>query len=123
MILVVDDEKDVRTLVRRLAERAGYEVAEAVDAEQALSLLHHSDPRLELMLTDIVMPGMNGLALAAQAHLLRPNLPVIFMSGFASQYQDELTGSVCLRKPFRSTELLGAIEEVIGPPRHTGGAN
>jgi len=68
------------------------------------------------MLTDIVMPGMSGLALAAQAHILRPGLPVIFMSGFASQYQDELVGNVCLRKPFKTQELLTAIEDVIGPP-------
>jgi CheY-like chemotaxis protein len=122
VILVVDDEKEIRNLVRRFAERAGYEVTEAADADQALAVLHDAVPAPELLLTDIVMPGMSGLALAAQAHLLRPTLPVIFMSGFASQFQEELSGSVCLRKPFRAPELLAAIQDVIGPPHRAGGA-
>jgi two-component system cell cycle sensor histidine kinase/response regulator CckA len=116
VILVVDDEAGVRQLVRRLAERAGYPVVEASGGEEALALLHSAETQPSLMLTDIVMPGMSGLALAAQAHMLRPSLPVIFMSGFASQYQDELVGNVCLRKPFKSQELLTVIEDVIGPP-------
>lgn len=119
VILVVDDEQAVRELVRRLAERAGYRVKEAASAENALDILHGADPPLNLMLTDIVMPGMNGLALAAKAHVLRPEMPVIFMSGFANQFQDELVGTVCLRKPFKAVELLTAIEGVIGPPSRT----
>ncbi len=115
MILIVDDEEPVRTFVRHLAERAGYEVMEAAGGEQALVILHQFAPGPELLLTDIVMPGMSGLELAAQAHHLRPSMPVIFMSGFASEYEEELSGSVCLRKPFRSTELLTAIQDVIGP--------
>lgn len=117
MILVVDDEKIVRDVVRRLIERAGYEFREAGSGEEALKVLHDSTPAPQLMLTDIVMPGMSGLALAAQVHKLRPALPVIFMSGFASQYRDELSGTVCLTKPFKPVDLLMAIESVIGPPR------
>ena len=116
VILVVDDERAIRQLISRLAERAGYAVTEAANAQEALDLLHAGEPHLTLMLTDIVMPGMNGLLLAARAHVLRPSLPVIFMTGFASEYQDELSGTVCLRKPFKSAELLSAIEGVIGPP-------
>ena len=117
MILIVDDEPDIRTLVRTLAERAGYEVVGAANGEEALRILHQYVPGPELMLTDIVMPGMSGLELAAQAHHIQPSMPVIFMSGFASQYEEELSGSVCLRKPFRVPELLTAIQDVIGPPR------
>jgi CheY-like chemotaxis protein len=117
VILIVDDERDIRTLVRSLAERAGYEVVEAANGEEALRILHQYVPGPELMLTDIVMPGMSGLELAAHAHHLQPSMPVIFMSGFASQYEEELSGSVCLRKPFRVPELLAAIQDVIGPPR------
>jgi CheY-like chemotaxis protein len=107
----------VRVLVRKLLERAGYDVKDAADAEGALAILQNGIAA-RLMLTDIVMPGMNGLALAAQVHKLRPNLPVIFMSGFASRYQEELTGTVCLRKPFKPVELLAAVEGVIGLPGH-----
>jgi two-component system cell cycle sensor histidine kinase/response regulator CckA len=120
LILVVDDEKDVRQLVRILAERAGYRVTEAGSGEQALEILQQKLLEPQLLLTDIVMPGMSGLALAARAHQLRPSLPVLFMSGFANEYQEELSGSVCLRKPFKAPELLSAIQDVIGLPRVEG---
>lgn len=116
MILVVDDEREIRNLVRILVERAGYRVIEASNAEEALRVLRERLLEPKLMLTDIVMPGMNGLALAAHVHHIRPNLPVIFMTGFANEYQAELSGSVCLRKPFKAPELLTAIQDVIGPP-------
>lgn len=117
MILVVDDEKDVRNLVRLLAERAGYRVTEAPNAEEALRLIEERLLEPQLLLTDIVMPGINGLGLAARAHHMRPSLPVIFMTGFADEYQAQLSGSVCLRKPFKAAELITAIEDVIGRPR------
>ncbi len=117
MILVVDDEKDVRNLIRILAERAGYRVAEASTAKDALRLIEERLFEPQLLLTDIVMPGVNGLSLAARAHHMRPSLPVIFMTGFADEYQAELSGSVCLRKPFKAAELITAIEDVIGRPR------
>jgi CheY-like chemotaxis protein len=113
-ILVVDDEKEIRELVRTLLERAGYRVSEAASAEAALRILEERMLEPHLLLTDIVMPGMNGLALAAQAHHLRPSMPVIFMTGFANEYQAELCGSVCIRKPFKATELLAAIQDVVG---------
>ena len=111
VILIVDDEKPIRELVRSILSRAGHEVAVAEDAGQALQLLEEGAP--DLMLTDIVMPGMSGLALAAQAHHRRPGLRVMFMSGFASQYEEELSGSVCLSKPFTPSQLLAAVEDVL----------
>jgi two-component system cell cycle sensor histidine kinase/response regulator CckA len=119
VILVVDDEREIRNLVRILAERAGYRVLEAANADEALRILEERLLEPELMLTDIVMPGMSGLALAAHVHHIRPKLPVIFMSGFANEYQEELSGSVCLRKPFKALELVTAIQDVIGPPGRT----
>ena len=116
MILVVDDEREVRTLVRILVERAGYRVLEAENAEVALDILRQRALEPQLLLTDIVMPGMTGLSLAARAHQLRPSLPVIFMTGFADEYQAELSGSVVVRKPFKAADLLMAIQDVIGPP-------
>ena len=118
MILVVDDEREIRSLVRILAERSGYRVLEASSAEEALQILQERMLEPSLLLTDIVMPGMSGLALAARVHHIRPTLPVIFMTGFADEYQAELSGSVCLRKPFNATELLTAIQDVIGLPPH-----
>jgi CheY-like chemotaxis protein len=121
MILVVDDEPEIRNLVRLLAERAGYRVQEAASAEEALELLDERMLEPKLLLTDIVMPGMSGLVLAAQVHHRRPKLPVIFMTGFANEYQAQLSGSVVLRKPFKATELIGAIQDVIGSPSRVAG--
>jgi CheY-like chemotaxis protein len=118
MILVVDDEREIRILVRIMAERAGYDVLEASSGEEALKIVQERMLEPELLLTDIVMPGMSGLALAAHVHHIRPSLPVIFMTGFADEYQAELSGSVCLRKPFKAPDLLTAIQDVIGLPPH-----
>jgi CheY-like chemotaxis protein len=118
-ILVVDDEKNIRDVVRYVLERAGYRVILTDNAEAALAVLNERLLEPQLLLTDIVMPGMNGLALAAQAHHLRPSLPVIFMTGFANEYQAELSGSVCLRKPFKPPELLAAVQDVVGSPGRT----
>lgn len=117
MVLVVDDEDGVRSLVRSILEHAGHEVVEASDAAEALDILRARSA--EVLLTDIVMPGTNGLALAAQAHQLHPAMPVIFMSGFARQYADELSGSVCLRKPFTANQLLLAISDILTLEKNT----
>lgn len=120
MILVVDDETSIRGLVRAILEAAGYDVVEAGGGQQALALME--DVRPSLLLTDIVMPGMGGLALAAETHWRLPWVPVLFMSGFASDYEEELTGAVCLNKPFSSAQLLASISGALGSSRGTAGA-
>jgi two-component system, cell cycle sensor histidine kinase and response regulator CckA len=107
LIVIVDDEEPVRRLAREILERAGYHVMEAASGRQALELLETF--AADLLLTDIVMPGMSGLALAAVAHHRWPDLHVLFMSGFAKQYASELSGSVCLVKPFTAAEVLAAV--------------
>ena len=111
MILVVDDDRTVRDLVTSILARGGHEVMGAADAREALRILENQPT--DLLLTDIVMPGMSGLALAARAHHDRPELRVMFMSGYANQYEEELSGSVCLAKPFTNSSLLAAVEEVL----------
>jgi two-component system, cell cycle sensor histidine kinase and response regulator CckA len=111
VILVVDDDRSVREWVTSILARGGHEVMEAADAREALRLLHDHTP--DLLLTDIVMPGTSGLALAARAHHDRPELRVMFMSGYANQYEEELSGSVCLAKPFTASHLLAAVDEVL----------
>ena len=111
MILVVDDDCTVRDLVSSILTRTGHRVMAAADAGEALRILETESP--DLLLTDIVMPGMSGLTLAARAHHDRPNLRVMFMSGYANQYEEELSGSVCLGKPFTASRLLAAVEDVL----------
>lgn len=113
VILVVDDEPSVRSIVRITLERAGYAVREAASAEEAMRKLT-DQPAPRILLTDIVMPGKNGLWLAAQVHRALPSVRVLFMSGFTQDYQVELTGAVCLSKPFTTTQLLAAIDDIAG---------
>jgi two-component system, cell cycle response regulator CpdR len=119
VILVVDDDASVRRFVRAALENAGYQVGEAAASEEALRLFESN--YYDLLIADIVMPGVNGLQLAAGAHHLSPGLRVIFMSGFTAQYEEELSGSVCLSKPFTVAALLGAVESAIGLPRKKAG--
>ena len=111
MILVVDDDRTVRELVTSILSRGGHQVKVAGSADEALRILEDQPP--DLLLTDIVMPGMSGLALAARAHHDHPELRVMFMSGYANQYEEELSGSVCLAKPFTASHLLAAVDEVL----------
>ena len=113
MILVVDDEPSVRRLVSAILQSAGHEIQEAQSAAEALHFLRQNETPIELLLTDIVMPGMNGLSLAARVHHLRPEVPILFMSGFASDYEVELSGSICLQKPFTAGQLMTAIEDAL----------
>ena len=115
MILVVDDEASIRELVRAILSHAGYEVIAAPDADEALRLMEEG-LRPVLLLTDIVMPRINGLALAGRVHKEFPTVHILFMTGFASTFEEELSGSVVLKKPFTPAELLTAIADLAGTP-------
>jgi CheY-like chemotaxis protein len=115
VILIVDDERPIRDLVSSILTRAGHEVSVAENAEEALRQLEHQPP--DLLLTDIVMPNMSGLVLAACAHHLWPGLRVMFMSAFVGRYEAELSGSVYLSKPFTPSQLLAAVEDVLALKR------
>eukprot|EP01037_Dinobryon_pediforme_P012415 gene12415-12502_t len=81
-LLVVDDDHAVRSTTAMLLRRSGYTVTEAEGGDAALSILAH-DGSIELLITDVVMPKMNGSELAAKASELRPELPILFLSGYA----------------------------------------
>ena len=100
-LLVVDDDQDVLSVVEDTLVDAGYRVLQAEGGAQALVLLDWH-PSLRLMISDICMPGMSGIALAEEAVRRRPDLRIIFISGFA--YQVRL-GWPLLRKPFRGSRL------------------
>lgn len=122
VILIVDDEIAVLELVASILEGAGYQVRQTANPREALRIVQQEANPPQLLLTDLVMPKLSGLALAAQVHRLRPEVPVIFMSGFAQAYEDELTGSVCLRKPFTAGQLLSAVDDILtAPPKGSRG--
>jgi CheY-like chemotaxis protein len=120
-ILVVEDESGVRAFVRLALERFGYRVIEADTAEAALTLLSGYTAPLDLLLTDVVLPGMNGIDLAAQVTRARPGVRVLVMTGYARGV-DSIggggldAGSQVLEKPFTADALLTKIRQLLGMP-------
>ena len=116
-ILLVEDEPEIRDLVRLQLQSLGYSVDEAGDAETALRILEHK-PAIDLLLTDVMLSGgRNGVELAAAATRLRPTLAVLFMSGYpeAVLLENGYTRSASLlRKPFRKAELAERVRLVLG---------
>src|SRR5690349_7794677 len=110
MILVVDDEEASRELLCRIVTRAGYEAVQAADGFEALSLLERS--KIELVISDILMPRMNGYALVARLRAKWPNMPVILTTGFLSQEaaKNMMNGSVdFIPKPIDPQALITMI--------------
>jgi CheY-like chemotaxis protein len=117
-ILVVDDDDDVRNIAAALVEEIGYEVEAVGSGEAALQLL--APGRFALMITDVVMPGMNGVELARIARKSLPDLPIVFASGYADvrTFGEELVDENLLRKPYRIADLAARISTALAerPP-------
>jgi len=92
----------------------GYTVLEAANAEEALARLEDRSLRVDLFVTDVVMPGMDGPAWVRRAHLDRPNVKVVFMSGYAedglAEDQARVPNSVFLPKPFSLNDLTNTVQ-------------
>jgi two-component system, cell cycle sensor histidine kinase and response regulator CckA len=114
-VLVVDDDAHVRHAIARSLRACGYGVVEAGDGCVALELLRHNQA-IELLVTDIVMPNMNGCQLASEARAQRPGLQVLFMSGYADDVvpRDGVSATdVVLEKPFRNHTLANRIRKML----------
>ncbi|MFO0625322.1 MAG: PAS domain-containing protein [Polyangiales bacterium] len=113
-VLLVEDEDIVRRVTSRLLRKHGYRVREAADATQALSML---DPKVDLLLTDVVMPDVDGFTLCAEARQRRPGLRVLFTSGYTDDrvapHGDALADATFLPKPFTQSLLLRKVREVL----------
>jgi PAS domain S-box-containing protein len=118
-VLVVEDEEAVRALARRVLRARGYRVLEAASAPDALALLESWDHRLDLLITDVVMPGMGGPALAERLIRDRPDLRVLYISGYAEeaiQRHGELpAGGMLLEKPFTAEQLSRCVRDTLSP--------
>ena len=115
-VLVVEDDSDVRDYVVETLASLGYKVFEAGEAESALRLLDEN-PSVHLLLTDVVMPGMNGRKLAEEARLRRPDLKILYMTGYsrnAIMHQGRLDiGVDLLQKPISSEQLASAVRKML----------
>jgi CheY-like chemotaxis protein len=116
VILLVDDDGDVRAVAAAMLREAGHAVIEAGSGGAALECLERDAGDIELMIADIVMPGMSGFELAHAARLGRPDLPVLFVTGYAglAAPPDEPLSAEVLRKPFRAAELAARVAAVLG---------
>jgi two-component system, cell cycle sensor histidine kinase and response regulator CckA len=125
-ILLVEDEAALRTIARETLEAHGYRVIEAGSAKDAIEVARGRTEPIQLLLTDVVMPGMNGRALAEALVAERPGLKVIYMSG----YTDDViahsgvleTGVLLLEKPFSALALLGRVRQALGEQATAGPA-
>jgi two-component system cell cycle sensor histidine kinase/response regulator CckA len=121
-VLLVEDDGDVRALARRLLQEEGHTVVEARTGEEGLTRWREATgggERIDLVVTDVVMPDMGGRELVAQLRALQPRLPVVYMSSF---FADAVAGldlsgpAELLEKPFSPTSFADAIETVLHQP-------
>jgi len=115
-ILVAEDEAPVREFVVRALEHAGHEVTSVGDGQRAVETL--TTARFDLLVTDIVMPEMDGITLALKVSKDRPDMPILMMTGYAAERQrahnlEALIHKV-ISKPFSLSDLLVAVDEALG---------
>jgi two-component system, cell cycle sensor histidine kinase and response regulator CckA len=116
-VLVVEDEPQVRVIAARALASAGFEVVQAANGALGLALLKEQSGAFEVLVTDVVMPELNGPDLAREARRLDQNLGLVFMSGFPEAMHDghasDFAGAAFLAKPFSAGELVEAVRECI----------
>ena len=115
-VLVVDDEPSIRHVISRVLLDEGYFVHEASDGLEALELIRTGEPAMDVVVSDVVMPRLNGVELLQEASRTRPSLPFILISGYGNE---ELTQRgisppcALLSKPFPSERLLAEVRRCI----------
>jgi two-component system, cell cycle sensor histidine kinase and response regulator CckA len=116
-VLLVEDEQSVRRLSERILKGAGYEVLVTESGQEALEMCARPDQQIDLLVTDVVMPGMLGPELVARATAVRPGLKVVFMSGYVHQMIDLMEGDrgdfAFIEKPFTVDALLDGVREAL----------
>ncbi len=118
VILLVDDDPDVRLLTRTFLEHEGYSVFSSGDAERAVQIFR-SVPQIDLLVTDLYMPGRSGMELARELKAIRNDVRVLLISGGALEVKQaaglQEEGWSFLAKPFRLPELLAAVHRILAP--------
>jgi two-component system, cell cycle sensor histidine kinase and response regulator CckA len=119
-VLLVEDEDSVRVLAKRILAEGGYRVTATSRGAEAVRLLEDPRQEFDLLISDVVMPGMRGVELARRAHELRPELPVLMMSGYTTPMAEEdrqvMAEAPLLEKPFSRRDLLGAVHSLAHEP-------
>ena len=126
-ILLTEDDEAVRAFVRRALELDGHVVTAAEDGADSLTILERDADAFDLLLTDVKMPRLDGIALAKRARALSPRLIILLMTGFADQREraDELEGIVreVIPKPFTLPDLRRAVAQALAEGAPDGSAS
>lgn len=117
-ILVVDDEPDVRTIVRLIARRQGYRTVEAANGQEAIDVLTDSTQAIDAVVLDVTMPVMTGHEALPRLRELDPDVPVVLISGYdrsevAQHLSDPAAHTEFLPKPFTKEQLLSALSRAV----------
>jgi two-component system, cell cycle sensor histidine kinase and response regulator CckA len=120
-ILVAEDEPGVRELVKQTLEQLGYRVLDATDGYEALQLVEQHGSQIHLLLTDVIMPLMNGHELAMRLRSVRPGVKVLYMSGYADEvlafHGIDRPEIAFIQKPFTASELAGRVDTLLSADR------
>ena len=116
-ILIVEDDPDLRTYLTEILRNLNYEILAVPNAQSALTILLQAERRVDLLLTDIVMPGINGRELGRRAQEMRPELPILYMTGYSRNavvHHGRLDEGVeLLQKPVSQAELASRVRELL----------
>jgi CheY-like chemotaxis protein len=119
-ILVVEDDTDLRSYVSELLRDLNYRVVPASSAQAALTILLQEEPKVDLLLTDVVMPGINGRELGRRAQQIRPGIKILYMTGYSRNavvHQGRLDEGVeLLEKPISQAKLALRVREMLDRP-------
>jgi two-component system, cell cycle sensor histidine kinase and response regulator CckA len=123
LVLVVDDEPGVRELVGRTLRSRGYRTLEASDGSEALDLVEAGVENIDLIVTDVVMPGMDGRELGRRLAQSRPTLPILYISAYdvndIFRRGSPRHSAPFLQKPFPPTDLINSVEQLLQSHSHT----
>lgn len=113
-ILIVEDNDNLRNLLRRTLEGVGFSVFSAADGADALRWSEQHEGTIEIVVSDIVMPELNGLVLSQRMRVARPETKFLFITGFGDQFPDlRDNGANVLEKPFLPSELLRRVDDIL----------
>ena len=120
-LLLVEDEDMVRAVAERALSRAGYSVTSARDGEEGLGIIANGKDQFDLIVSDVVMPAMDGPAMARAIRRVKPNIPILFMSGYAEEQlrnQIDIDNMYFLPKPFSVQQINARVAEVLANQMH-----
>ena len=113
-VLIVEDNNNLRNLVQRTLEGSGFSVFPAADGAEALRWSEQHEGTIEIVVSDIVMPELNGIELSRRIRVARPETKFLFITGFGNQFPELCEyGASILEKPFLPSELLHKVEEIL----------